>query len=168
VYCTNWTIKTYTDYINEPKHLVNPVRDLKMFDLALFEFFSKTPWFVIPIAYAPFELFCIYNSIGTIQHSIMWFTIGMLFWTFAEYVLHRFLFHGEEYWMPYIMKNNFMYAFHFNIHGIHHAFPMDKYRLVFPPTIGYIVLYYMFYLPITKNLAPETAFPLLFGFVVGY
>ena len=61
-----------------------------------------------------------------------------------------------------------MYAFHFNIHGIHHAFPMDKYRLVFPPTIGYIVLYYLFYLPITNNLAAETAFPLLFGIVVGY
>jgi len=103
VYNTNWTIKTYTDYINEPKHLVNPVRDLKMFDWAWAEAISKTPWYVIPIAYAPFELFCIYNSIGTIQHSIMWFTIGMLFWTFAEYVLHRFVFHGEEYWMPYIL-----------------------------------------------------------------
>ena len=103
VYNTNWTIKTYTDYINEPKHLVNPVRDLKMFDSAFLEAGSKTPWFVIPIAYAPFELFCIYNSIGTIQNSIMWFTIGMLFWTFAEYILHRFVFHGEEYWMPYIL-----------------------------------------------------------------
>lgn len=139
-----------------------------MFDFPPFEFVSKTPWWVIPIAYAPFELFCIYNSIGSVLYSAQIFTIGVLFWTFAEYVLHRFVFHGEEYWMPYILQNNLMYAFHFNIHGIHHAFPMDKYRLVFPPTIGHMILYPLFYKPITSNFSPETAYPLLFGIVVGY
>jgi 4-hydroxysphinganine ceramide fatty acyl 2-hydroxylase len=27
------------------------------------------------------------------------------------------------------------------IHGIHHAFPMDRYRLVMPPAPGFAIIY---------------------------
>ena len=30
---------------------------------------------------------------------------------------------------------------HFLVHGIHHAFPNDHYRIVFPPILGYPVWY---------------------------
>lgn len=70
--------------------------------------------------------------------------------------------------MPYIMKNRLMYAFHFMIHGIHHAFPMDRYRLVFPPVLGHVILYALFMQPITAIFHPDIAYPLLFGIVVGY
>jgi 4-hydroxysphinganine ceramide fatty acyl 2-hydroxylase len=49
-----------------------------------------------------------------------------------EYFLHRFLFHSEDKWLPG-SKGNFPIVAHFMFHGIHHAFPMDKLRLVFPP-----------------------------------
>jgi len=61
--------------------------------------------------------------------------VGYGLWTFIEYFLHRFLFHGEDYWLP---DNPKMLAFHFFIHGIHHAFPMDHYRLVLPVLASYI------------------------------
>lgn len=56
--------------------------------------------------------------------------IGLFVWTFAEYTLHRWLFHSEVNWMPH---NSKIVTAHFLFHGQHHAFPMDKYRLVFPP-----------------------------------
>lgn len=37
IYSHDWTLEEYSAYINEPKHLVNPVRDLKMFDNPILE-----------------------------------------------------------------------------------------------------------------------------------
>ena len=59
------------------------------------------------------------------------------FFLFVEYMMHRFLFHGEQYWMQHVPKNSFFYLAHFMLHGIHHAFPQDKHRLVLPPVMGY-------------------------------
>ena len=53
----------------------------------------------------------------------MWVMYGLLVWTLAEYLIHRFLFHGEDTWMKYFFFNKYVYTFHFLVHGIHHAFP---------------------------------------------
>ena len=45
----DWEYEEYMQFINEPKHFVNPVRDLKMFDSEFLEPFSKCPWYVIVI-----------------------------------------------------------------------------------------------------------------------
>jgi 4-hydroxysphinganine ceramide fatty acyl 2-hydroxylase len=60
---------------------------------------------------------------------------GMFCWTVIEYNLHRFLFHGEDYWLP---ENNKIIAIHWMMHGIHHTFPSDRYRLVFPIVPGVV------------------------------
>jgi 4-hydroxysphinganine ceramide fatty acyl 2-hydroxylase len=67
--------------------------------------------------------------------------VGIFFWTFLEYLMHRFLFHGEDYWLP---NNPKFLASHFLMHGIHHAFPMDGYRLVFPVLPGYVIFFGFF------------------------
>jgi len=56
-----------------------------------------------------------------------------LLWTLIEYILHRFLFHLDD----KLPDNSFSLMTHFLFHGIHHAFPMDKNRLVFPPVAAY-------------------------------
>jgi sterol desaturase/sphingolipid hydroxylase (fatty acid hydroxylase superfamily) len=76
---------------------------------------------------------------------------GVFIWTFGEYILHRFLFHGEDYWLP---NNPKFLASHFLMHGIHHAFPMDGLRLVFPVIPGYMV-FFSFFGPLIKLLTPE-------------
>ena len=53
----------------------------------------------------------------------MWFFIGILLFSFYEYAVHRFVFHGEDTWMEYVPFNKYVYTFHFLMHGIHHAFP---------------------------------------------
>lgn len=57
------------------------------------------------------------------------FAFGILFWTLSEYCLHRFLFHYHAK-SPLGQRINFMF------HGIHHAQPMVKTRLVMPPIVS--------------------------------
>jgi hypothetical protein len=49
----DWTFEEYTTYINEPKHLVNPVRNLKIFELLPMELITMTPWYMIPMFWMP-------------------------------------------------------------------------------------------------------------------
>lgn len=94
---------------------------------------SKTPWYVVPTIWLPCVIF------GTVlagQHLSLpslvghWI-FGICFWTLTEYVLHRCLFH-LDYYLP---DNRVAITLHFLLHGIHHYLPMDRLRLVMPPTL---------------------------------
>ena len=53
------------------------------------------------------------------------------------------------------------------IHGIHHAFPQDAMRLVFPPLLGHLIFYFIFWLPML--IIPDVVkFPLMVGILIGY
>jgi len=93
------------------------------------------------------------------------FLAGACLWTLAEYVLHRFLFHfpargPRQEWLAFL------------IHGIHHAQPMVKTRLVMPPAVSVplaLAFYGVFHL--VAGLAfgqPSWVPPLFSGFVMGY
>src|SRR4051812_37195565 len=91
--------------------------------------------------------------------------IGVVSWTIMEYTLHRFVFHGEELWLP---NNKYLWVFHFCLHGIHHAFPMDRFRLVFPVLPGYILLIVLF-TPLYAALTPAKMYPaIIAGSIFGY
>jgi 4-hydroxysphinganine ceramide fatty acyl 2-hydroxylase len=107
-------------FINEPKHLINPVRDVYLFETPLIEIVSKTPWYLIPITYIPMIIYFIMKSELNIVDNVFYYSMGVLSWTILEYAIHRCVFHGEDKWVP---ANNYAYVFHFIIHGIHHAFP---------------------------------------------
>jgi len=96
-----------------------------------------TPYWLIPLFWIPISIWH-YNS-GDAQDSvrISYFFLGTLFWTFMEYILHRFVFHSED--MPYFIHHPKFFVAHFLLHGIHHAFPNDHYRIVFPPIWGVMV-----------------------------
>lgn len=148
VFNHDWTLEEYNQWSNEPKLLVNPVRDMKAFDNWFLELCSKTPWWLIPIVYFPCELWFVLEIMKTsndLTTNVILTLGGMFYWTFAEYTLHRFFFHGEDTWMKQIPLNRYFFAFHFCIHGIHHSFPCDRYRLVFPPIVGYLIFYLMFF-----------------------
>jgi 4-hydroxysphinganine ceramide fatty acyl 2-hydroxylase len=61
------------------------------------------------------------------QKTLLTYLTGLLFWTLKEYLLHRFFFH--------ISFPRLQYA----IHGIHHAFPRDKQRVLMPPVPGILI-----------------------------
>lgn len=141
----------YIAFINEPKHMINPVKDVLLLDNPIIELFTKTPWFFIPLAWVYPFIYHLSQSTVSWYETVMLMFAGAFMWTLYEYILHRFLFHSEDYWLP---NHPLVLAHHFMLHGIHHAFPMDRYRLVFPPILGYPIMYGVILTPI-RNFVPE-------------
>ncbi len=124
IYSSNKVTKqNYLDFMHDPKHLFNPPHAV-MFDTPFLEFFSKTNWYAIPICYFPFMFWYLYlaSQVFSLNTMIPLFLTGILMWTFTEYSLHRFVFHFDEN-LPNIRG---LFVIHFLLHGIHHAFPMDR------------------------------------------
>jgi sterol desaturase/sphingolipid hydroxylase (fatty acid hydroxylase superfamily) len=87
------------------------------------------------------------------------FFSGIICWTLAEYILHRYLFHLES-------ENSFIKAFHYAMHGYHHEKPNDVNRLFMPPvpvTLFLIAFFGLFYLIMGKYV-----WIFLPGFEIGY
>lgn len=115
----------YLHFIHDPKHMINP-STARLFKWDFVEFFSSCPYWVIPLVWIPIVSFHIYNALkmddGSYPVLALFYIIGFLSWTFAEYILHRFLFHIDD----KLPDNRVCLTLHFIFHGIHHAFPMDK------------------------------------------
>lgn len=124
-----------------------------------------TPWYAIPLAWAPL-IYYFYNQGTDCQYfNAFILGIGVFMWTLGEYLLHRFIFHSEDWWLPDHPK---FLAHHFLLHGIHHAFPMDRFRLVFPVLPGYIIFYIFFIAPINQLFPEGISGPLIAGNMIGY
>ncbi|MCJ1349868.1 fatty acid alpha-hydroxylase [Peltigera leucophlebia] len=95
---------------------------------------SKTAWYVVPMVWLPpvaYGSYLAYLGLPSfLQLVLYWFT-GLGLWTLVEYGLHRGLFHVDK----YLPDNRVGITAHFVLHGIHHYLPMDKLRLVMPPTL---------------------------------
>lgn len=124
-----------------------------------------TPWYAIPAAWSPLIVYFFSLSQNSLQVDILLTIVGIFLWTFGEYLLHRFIFHSEDHWLPNHPK---VLAHHFMIHGIHHAFPMDRFRLVFPILPGYLVFTAFFITPIKLIFFEEWASTLIAGSMIGY
>jgi sterol desaturase/sphingolipid hydroxylase (fatty acid hydroxylase superfamily) len=84
---------------------------------------------------------------------------GMLFWSFFEYLMHRFVFHM-------VAESERARKFIYVLHGNHHEFPRDKERLFMPPVPSLIIssiIFLMMYV-----LMREYAFVFFPGFMLGY
>ena len=91
--------------------------------------------------------------------SLFFLVLGLLLFTFIEYVMHRFLYHSGE---NYLNKKNWQ----FKIHGVHHAHPKDKDILAMPLPLALLlstVFFFLFYLVVRDNV--YFFFP---GFLLGY
>jgi 4-hydroxysphinganine ceramide fatty acyl 2-hydroxylase len=136
---TPWTLEEYIQYLEEPKVLINPWRNVKLFDNWFFEEITQGPYWMTPVVTFPVAYYYwTQRETADYQESIITFLIGMVFWTFFEYSLHRFIFHGERYWVP---DNQYAIACHFVLNGIHHAYPQDHRRTVFPWIPLWLILY---------------------------
>ncbi|CEP62861.1 fatty acid alpha-hydroxylase LALA0_S06e05512g [Lachancea lanzarotensis] len=120
----------YLDQIHRPRHYGRGSAPL--FGNFL-EPLSKTSWYVIPIVWFPVILYHIYTAFQNMNKvfATFLFGVGLFVWTLIEYGLHRFLFHLDE----YLPRHQVAYTVHFLLHGVHHYLPMDRYRLVMPPTL---------------------------------
>jgi dihydroceramide fatty acyl 2-hydroxylase len=120
---------------------------------------------VMPLVFwAPVVLYLAWRSIAVDSFSAFNAAgialIGMVFWTLAEYVLHRYVFHFKP-------KNAWQDKLQFIMHGNHHVDPNDPTRLVMPPAGSYI-LGMIFYPLFRSVLGHVIVDPFFMGFVMGY
>jgi sterol desaturase/sphingolipid hydroxylase (fatty acid hydroxylase superfamily) len=85
---------------------------------------------------------------------------GFLFWTLAEYWLHRVVFHFEP-------ENGFGARMHWFIHGVHHDHPNDPMRLVMPPGAS-VPLALLFLAIFWAVMGYDAALAFGGGFLAGY
>ncbi len=113
------------------------------------------------VLYLPVVGYFGYRALVTLPWSValLCFLGGMLLWTFAEYWIHRAIFHYEP-------KSQWGQRLHFLIHGVHHAYPRDSTRLVMPPVVSIplAILFYVLFGWLFGSYQPAV----FAGFVLGY
>lgn len=132
-----------------PKHEIDhsdvPIR---LFKSNFLEFFTHISPITVTVIWLPVILYFLISAIQKeVPGASPWyipvsFIGGLFFWTFAEYTLHRFLFHFKP-------KNPLQERASFLFHGVHHAQPQCKTRLVMPPVLSIplaALVYGLFYL----------------------
>jgi len=125
--------------------------------------FTRTNSFVaIGLFYSVPILLMIYGKLNTsITNLEIAFTFagGVFFFTFLEYMLHRYLFHMNT-------DTERRKKIQYSIHGMHHEYPKDKDRLAMPLVASIplaIVLFMVFYF-----VLGDFVFGFLPGIMVGY
>jgi sterol desaturase/sphingolipid hydroxylase (fatty acid hydroxylase superfamily) len=135
----------------------------KLFHSPVLERLSKSTPELIALAYLPALTIMMIYCFTTLQFSWQRFSIyffsGLLFWTFFEYIMHRYIFH-------FISDNPRMQKLQYTIHGVHHEYPRDRDRLLMPPVVGIIISTLIFFA--LKTLFSENTFAFFPGFMCGY
>jgi len=107
-----------------------------MFDSDLLDVFSRTPWWTVPLIWLPasaaFFAWGVASGGPALPAALLAAAGGWLMWTFMEYVLHRTFFH----WKP---DTSWGERMHFMVHGVHHDWVNDRYRLVMPPAVSLLL-----------------------------
>jgi dihydroceramide fatty acyl 2-hydroxylase len=145
---------------------------IRLFKSDFLEFFSHISPVVVVIIWLPVALFFLIKGIfdvisadSTMAVIFLGFLAGVFLWSFSEYMLHRFVFHFRA-------RNAIQERIIFLFHGVHHAQPQCKTRLVMPPAVSIplaLIFYGLFTLIVGGLLkAWLWIFPLFAGFIVGY
>ena len=145
---------------------------LRLFRSDFLEFFTHINPLVVLALFSAISTYFLVWGVRENPGSLWWrvvasFVFGILFWTPTEYLLHRFVFH-------YSPKNpsERMKRFLFLMHGVHHAQPREKSRLVMPPVVSLplsAVFWFLFSFVFGKVFGLVFIVPSLFaGFMVGY
>ncbi len=136
----------------------------RMFASDFVDFFSRTHPMVVPVLFVPASLGLLWHSVTQANVSLVagrgLALTGFLAWTLTEYWLHRLFFH----WQP---GGKWGERMHFLVHGVHHKWPRDKYRLVMPPAVS-ISLFFVFLGLFYLLLGVRFMWAFHAGFVVGY
>jgi dihydroceramide fatty acyl 2-hydroxylase len=144
---------------------------IRLFDSNFLEFFTHISPVTIVVLWLPVATYFLVDAVRRAPgpafpaHIPLGFLAGLFIWSLAEYTLHRFLFH-------YKPRNPRQERLFFLFHGVHHAQPQVKTRLVMPLPVslpGFFIFYALFYLVLGRLLgALAWVAPLIAGFMIGY
>ncbi|WP_322508203.1 sterol desaturase family protein [Anaerolinea sp.] len=145
---------------------------IRLFKSDFLEFFTHISpvvvviiWLPVAVAFMALEVLSGGYIARGVGYLVGGFFVGVFLWTFAEYTLHRFLFHYQP-------KDPKWERIFFLFHGVHHAQPQCKTRLVMPPVVSIpmaFIMYGIISLIFSTLLGlPHWVFPVMSGFIVGY
>ncbi len=100
------------------------------------------------------------NPYLSLAQGVLVFGLAMLSWTFAECILHRYVFHFIK------EDSKLVKAFQYTPHGYHHHVPDDANRLFMPPVPVTLIL--SLFLGIFYLLMQDLSWIFLAGFDTGY
>jgi len=151
------------------QQIIHDEEPIRLFKSNFLEFFSHISPVAVTAIWLPVAVFLFLEptllEAGWDWIAIPAFFIGLFLWTLAEYTLHRFVFH-------YHARTPRMERVTFLFHGVHHAQPQCKTRLVMPPVVSLplaAIFYGLFWLIIGSLLqAPGWVNPMMSGFLIGY
>jgi len=132
------------------------------------EYLTKTHPLVIWGLYIPILSLMLYYSnshfgFGIIK-IVLIFLVGMFFWTFFEYMIHRYVFH-------FMAQSKIAVRIVYIIHGNHYEYPRDKERLFMPPVpsllLALVIFSSIYFISYLFN-ASSYAFVFFPGFITGY
>jgi sterol desaturase/sphingolipid hydroxylase (fatty acid hydroxylase superfamily) len=138
----------------------------KIFNNTALEIFTKSNpaihiGFYGALVFAYIALSVRYSPLNWWQ-GILLFLSALFFWTFAEYMLHRYVFHWAD-------ESKWGKRFQYIVHGVHHEYPREK--LFMPPLPG-LIISSLFLIIFTINFAifgqPTLSFIFMAGFLFGY
>jgi sterol desaturase/sphingolipid hydroxylase (fatty acid hydroxylase superfamily) len=151
--------------------VVRSKEPIRLFESNFLEFFTHIRPTVILAIWGPLALGFLAWAIAARPagvwpvHILLGILIGLILWTLAEYTLHRFVFHFRPR-SPRQERVSFLF------HGVHHAQPMVKTRLVMPPAVSVplaLAFYGLFWVVLGVVLdAPHWIAPTFCGFIAGY
>ena len=144
---------------------------IRLFESDFLEFFTHISPLAVTVLWLPVIVFFVIRAVlnrevgDSAWYIPLGFLLGLFLWTFAEYTLHRFVFHYRP---RSAQQERITYLFH----GIHHHQPHIKTRLVMPPAVSIplaFLFYGLFYLVMAVLFqAPQWVDPLVAGFMLGY
>ena len=144
---------------------------IRLFQSDFLEFFTHVHPVTIILIWVPYSLAMLYWGY-TLRHAEAGlgylgaaFVLGLFLWTLAEYNIHRFFFH----FIPHTpAQERIVFLFH----GVHHAQPRLKTRLVMPPAVSIpmqAIIFGMVYAILGMVFrAPAWVGPFVAGFTLGY
>lgn len=143
---------------------ITPGKNIRLFKNPLLERLTYVHPAAPLLIWGPVVAFCFSVGIDrgaiSVGLSLALALAGLFFWTLAEYVLHRWVFHFEP-------RNKIEARIAFLIHGIHHDDPNDARRLLMPP-VAAVLIALVFYGLFWVALGNLKANPFFAGFIVGY
>jgi len=145
-------------------------KPIRLFQSDFLEFFTHVSPLAVILIFLPIILYLLITaatpaSSAAIAVLAPGFLSGVFIWTLAEYTLHRFLFHFKP-------RGPAQERLSFLFHGVHHAQPQCKTRLVMPPalSIPLAALFYALFVLFFGSLLGASSWiaPSFAGFLSGY
>lgn len=136
---------------------------VRLFKNPILDLFSRVHWSIPLFFWIPVVVYSLYKGFAngaSLSATIGLFVCALGFWTLAEYLLHRFVFHYHPS-TPIGKRISFL------THGVHHDYPNDSKRLVMPPLLGAPIAA-IFYIAFSYVLGNTYMHPFFAGFITGY